>query len=139
MLKAETGTTAFYEGREFPCPICGMGLQIRSSQRQKPYCICDLCGVQVFIRGKKGIKRLRELLEDETIIPAKDSGAGTALSLYNRLRQLKTQKRELEGKQGFIFRDPDLDNAISAVEKEIDRIKAELGSVASKGTREKKK
>lgn len=130
MLEESKPETTPFEGREFPCPVCGMGLQIRISRREKPYCICNLCGIQIFFRGKAGIRRPKELLEEEKMISARDSSASESVSLYNRLEQLKTQRKELENKQGFIFRNPDLDNAISAVEKEIDRIKNELEKIA---------
>jgi hypothetical protein len=43
------------EKKEFPCPLCGAGLPILTSKRGKPYFICNLCGVQIFVRGKAGI------------------------------------------------------------------------------------
>jgi hypothetical protein len=52
-------------GKPFPCPVCRMPLPIELSQKQKPYCTCNACGVQVFIRGKTGIRRLQELLRVE--------------------------------------------------------------------------
>lgn len=46
---------------EFPCPICGEVREMRSSKKDKPYLVCDPCGVQIFIRGKLGISRLVEM------------------------------------------------------------------------------
>jgi hypothetical protein len=37
-----------------PCFLCGNGLEVKSSKRNKPYLICDWCGVQTFIRGQGG-------------------------------------------------------------------------------------
>ena len=45
----------------FPCPICGEIRDMRASKKDKPYLVCDPCGVQIFIRGKSGISRLIEL------------------------------------------------------------------------------
>ncbi len=42
----------------FPCPLCQKGLEIKISKKQKPYCVCLDCGIQLFIRGKEGISRL---------------------------------------------------------------------------------
>jgi hypothetical protein len=55
--------TAFPEilGKELPCPLCGEGLPILISKRNKPYCTCNSCGIQIFVRGKAGIARLRQL------------------------------------------------------------------------------
>ena len=43
-----------------PCFLCGRKLEKRTDKNGKPYFCCDPCGVQIFIRGKKG----RELLEE---------------------------------------------------------------------------
>lgn len=49
------------EGRDFPCPLCGEGLGIRLDVKHgKPYVICDSCGVQMFVRRKRGIERLEK-------------------------------------------------------------------------------
>jgi hypothetical protein len=47
-------------------------------------------------------------------------------SLYNRLEQLRSQRKELTSKQGIFFRDEDLDNAIEAIDKEIERTQGVL-------------
>lgn len=46
----------------FPCPICGDGLEIRTSKKDKPYVVCDACGMQLFVRLPKGIRRMEELV-----------------------------------------------------------------------------
>lgn len=126
MLKNHNWEPETFCGKQFPCPLCGISLAIRLSRTQKPYCVCDACGIQLFFRGKKGIRRLEELIESETLISGAEANASGAVTLYNRLRQLKAQREELERKQGIIFRDPDLDNAISLVDREIERVQAEL-------------
>ncbi len=47
---------------KFPCPICGMALDVRASKKDKPYMVCDPCGVQLFVRGSHGIERLKQLV-----------------------------------------------------------------------------
>jgi endogenous inhibitor of DNA gyrase (YacG/DUF329 family) len=109
----------------FPCPVCGLALQIRYSSAHKPYCVCNACGIQLFIRGKQGIKRLEELLNSDALVSAK-SVAGNSFVLYNRIQQLKGQRNSLKHKQGLIFQDPDLENAIRAVDLEIEDVQDEL-------------
>lgn len=46
------------EKKVFPCPLCQKELEIKISKKQKPYCVCIDCGIQLFIRGKEGISRL---------------------------------------------------------------------------------
>jgi len=50
--------------RTFPCPLCAAPLDVRRTFRDKPYCVCQSCGVQIFFRGTKGISRLRKLLDE---------------------------------------------------------------------------
>jgi hypothetical protein len=120
----------FFTGKMFPCPVCGVGLEIRPSRRRKPYCVCLSCGIQVFVRGKTGIERLRNILENEQWVSAKSSGFGSAVVIFNRLQQLRAEKAELEGKQGLIFRDEDLDNAIRIVDREIQHVQGVLSQMA---------
>ena len=51
-------------GRNFDCPLCGERLDIRlDNKHKKPYVICDLCGVQLFIRKPRGIRKLQEKID----------------------------------------------------------------------------
>ncbi|PYV68647.1 MAG: hypothetical protein DMG97_24140 [Acidobacteria bacterium] len=46
----------------FPCPVCGQGLEIRETKKDKPYLVCDPCGMQLFVRNETGISRLERLV-----------------------------------------------------------------------------
>ncbi len=48
----------------FPCPLCGQGLDVRQTKKQKPYVICDPCGVQLFVRCKAGMHSFEQLVSD---------------------------------------------------------------------------
>ena len=124
-------------GKIFPCPVCGASLGIRIARTQKPYCVCIDCGIQIFFRGKTGISRLNKILENEILIAGNDSNASIATVLFNRIQHLKRQKADLEVKQGLIIRDPDLKNAIRAVDNEIERVQGELEKLSRKTGREK--
>jgi hypothetical protein len=120
------------EGKPFPCPVCKKLLPMELSQNQKPYCTCNDCGVQLFIRGKTGIRRLHEILQMEEPLPRETSVNTMGVTLYNQLAELKKQREELESKQGMIFRDRDLDNAITALDGEIKRVQLVLEKVRVK-------
>ena len=124
-------------GKFFPCPVCGISLEIRIARTQKPYCVCVDCGIQIFFRGKTGISRLNKILENEILIAGRDSNASIATVLFNRIQHLKRQKADLEVKQGLIIRDPDLKNAIRAVDNEIERVQGELEKLSRKTGRGK--
>jgi hypothetical protein len=124
-------------GKKYPCCLCGNGLEILLSRRNKPYTICLGCGVQTFFRGKAGIKRLIEIVSSELLIVGSGSKPELAVVLFNRIQQLRAQKKELEGKQGLILFDPDFKNAIRAVESETKRVQGELARLGRKARREK--
>lgn len=44
------------------CFLCQRPLEIRISKKNKPYLVCDDCGIQIFVRCEKGMKRLERLL-----------------------------------------------------------------------------
>jgi len=122
--------------KEFPCPLCGAGLPILASKRKKPYFICNFCGVQIFVRGKAGIARLREMANAGILVSGKEESALHGINLYNRLEQLKLQRSELKEKRGFIFENPSLENAIQILDAEIEKVQGELAKIAEKAKRE---
>src|SRR5439155_16878036 len=113
-------------GKPFPCPLCNMELRLKISCKQKPYCMCLECGIQIFFRGGAGIARLLEMIRSEEAVVLEFSGPARAISLYNRLQSLKRQKDRLEEKQGVVFRDSDRDKVIEALEAEIKRVRKQL-------------
>jgi hypothetical protein len=139
MLKNLNPNAECFQGKNFPCPICGLALAIRISSRQKPYCVCNVCGIQLFFRGKAGIERLSKTLESAPLVVSGESRADLAMLLLGRLQALKNQRDALKEKQGFFFQDPDLQNAISVIEVELQQIQEELKKLLSKTRPEKKK
>src|SRR5437867_2116621 len=118
--------TADFAGKPFPCPVCNVSLRLKISSKQKPYCMCLECGIQIFFRGQAGIQRLWKMIRSEEAVAAEFNGPARAISLYNRLQGLKRQKDRLEDKQGIIFRDADRDRVIEALNAEIERVRSEL-------------
>jgi transcription elongation factor Elf1 len=58
--------SALQQLRKFPCPVCTEPREVRLTKKSKPYVTCDLCGVQLFIRGRVGIERFVVLVERST-------------------------------------------------------------------------
>jgi len=48
---------------KFPCPVCAKAREVRITKKQKPYLVCDPCGVQLFVRGSAGIEEFNRLLK----------------------------------------------------------------------------
>jgi DNA-directed RNA polymerase subunit RPC12/RpoP len=115
-----------FRDAEFPCLVCGTGLEVRLSRKEKPYIVCDSCGIQVFFRGKTGIHRFRELLETRTLIVGKESLTDKALVLYNHNKQLRGRRKKLADGRKLLSTDEALEAAIRAVDNEIERVQGEL-------------
>jgi DNA-directed RNA polymerase subunit RPC12/RpoP len=46
-----------------PCFLCSQELRLRRDKHEKPYFVCDSCGVQIFVRGRQGIENLAQLIK----------------------------------------------------------------------------
>ena len=117
---------ADFEGKPFPCPVCNMALPLKISCKQKPYCTCLECGIQIFFRGQTGIKRLQKIIATEQAVAAEFSGPQRAILLFNELQGLKRQKEALDDEQGIFSYDSDREKVIEALEAEIKCIRSEL-------------
>ena len=115
-----------FRGKPFPCPLCNRELRLKISCKQKPYCTCLECGIQIFFRGQEGISRLHEMIASEQAVILEFSGPTRAIYLYKRLQHLKRQKQVLERKHGHVFRSSDADQVIKALDGEIERLRNEL-------------
>jgi hypothetical protein len=122
-------------GGTFPCPLCEVELDLRNSRRLKPYCVCNACGVQLFFRGRAGIARLRELLKREQTITGALANTAAAVIAFRRLERLRAQKASLEDQRAFFSRDQDLENAISTIERQIERAQDSLRAMADRDAR----
>lgn len=124
-------------GKEFPCPVCGAAMPVRLTFKKKPYCHCSSCVLQIFFRGKLAIQRLEEIIKSGVLISGSDSVTDHAVSLYNRLQMLKTQKLRLEEKRALFFSDDDLEKTILVFKNEIERVQNCLRNIALLGSGDK--
>jgi hypothetical protein len=113
--------------RTIPCFLCGNGLEIRTSKTNKPYLICEICGMQIFVRGKRGISLLNT--KEQAIRSEKCQAPGERVleitALSNRLRELREMLEKIELESFFeIFGKQPPEKA--AVEAEIKRVEARL-------------
>jgi len=125
-------------GEKYPCCVCGKVLEICFTRKNKPYTTCLDCGIQTFFRGKATIKRLTEIVSSKVLISGNGSKTELAVLLFNRIQQLRAQKKQLAEKQGLIIRDSDLENALQAFENEIKRVQGELAELAENENRRRK-
>ena len=48
---------------KIPCFLCSQEMRLRRDKHDKPYFVCDPCGMQIFVRGRHGIANLTQLIE----------------------------------------------------------------------------
>jgi hypothetical protein len=106
-----------------PCFLCGTDLAIRTDKNEKRYFICDLCGVQAFVRKEAGISRLEELLrnlrtQDFEFKKHKESFFQIC-AILNEISDLKGQIKKMERQRGFFSSDSDKDRAIKALKARV--------------------
>jgi hypothetical protein len=118
--------TSDFAGKPFPCPVCNTALPIKISLKQKPYCMCLDCGIQIFFRGQAGIRRLHQMISSEEAVAAEFDFPARAISIYNHLQHLKRQKRAFEDEQGIFSFDLDRQKVIDALDNEIARVRQTL-------------
>ncbi len=76
----------------FPCPVCSASLDVRETKKRKPYVVCDPCGVQMFVRGARGIQRF------ESQVARGESG-----NAFDRLTEMERHYRKKCPKCGKAF------------------------------------
>lgn len=121
-----------------PCFLCGAKIQIRYTKREKPYFICDPCGLQVFVRCKPGIKRLNHLLNryEDGLDASREheESVHRFLQLMSRLTELEGQLSSVEESQSLrvlLFGDSDKEQAARILSQEVMRVKKELRELGS--------
>ncbi len=102
----------------FACPTCKKLRTVGLTKRQKPYFTCNDCGVQVFFRGKEGIRRFREML-GHAELAGNVRGLAPLLEyaafLRKRLRQIRREKPILEKEQSLEIEEKLVENEIVRV------------------------
>ena len=96
----------------------------------QPHCHRSSCVLQIFFRGKLAIQRLEEIIKSGVLISGSDSTTDHAVSLYNRLQMLKTQKLHLKEKRTLFISDDDLEETILVFRNEIECVQNCLRNIA---------
>jgi len=114
---------AFY----FPCPICKKLILIEATKNSKPYLKCNDCGVQLFVRGKDGIKRFTALVGKAR--PKSDSQ--NLLNTLDYFNALKTRLDEIESDMPILGRNEDLEIEAKIIRGQLDNLRQQLKKIDS--------
>lgn len=109
------------------CPLCGRPIEIRLDKKHgKPYCICDPCGLQMFIRRTQGIEKLgglRKFLESGQAITRKSQDRiAKTQGILAEIENCNLEIRKLKPRTGFFSGD----ETAFAMRKALERARASL-------------
>ena len=106
----------------FPCPVCKRVLLVEHAKTGKPYCKCNECGVQLFVRGKQGIIRFYKMLGELKI----HGDTRDLINSVDYLNALKALLSDIRGKQPLFGENADLNLQEMAVLRQIENVKDNL-------------
>src|SRR5947207_2084818 len=104
-----------------PCFLCGSKLEMRVDKNEKPYFICDPCGIQMFIRRKKGIEQLEKLItafrKKQFVFQEHSRSLAEIQGILSEFDGVKNEIEKLENQLGIFFQDSDRVAARDALKK----------------------
>jgi chaperonin cofactor prefoldin len=119
-----------------PCLLCGNKLQKRTDKHNKPYFVCDPCGIQFFVRGKQGIERLDKLtsaLERHALLfQHAAEHIFEVQALLSEIDGTKQQINKLDNEIGFFFTDDDKVRARDALKTKLEGLLNKLDEMCTK-------
>jgi DNA-directed RNA polymerase subunit RPC12/RpoP len=117
-----------------PCFLCSQELAQRKDKHSKPYFVCDPCGVQIFIRGRQGIKNLDQLLATlrEHDFPFREHAAALyeIQALLTEIRGIKEEISKLDGLLEIFSDDEFKKRARKLLNKRIENLLRRLQQIA---------
>ncbi|MCX5800336.1 MAG: hypothetical protein NTX17_03005 [Candidatus Eisenbacteria bacterium] len=106
----------------FPCPVCGEMLLVEITKNQKPYCTCNECGIQLFIRGKSGIQRFKQLLGKMEV----RGGCKDLVRNLDYFEYLKNRLDQIQMEKPFWGTDKDLEFQEQIVRRQLARLRGHM-------------
>lgn len=117
-----------------PCFLCAVELEQRNDKNQKPYFICDRCGLQIFVRGRQGIENLLQLI---AILKGRDFPfRAHAQTLYEiqavltEIRGIEKEIKSLESVLDIFFTDEHKERTRELLETRIETLLGRLELIA---------
>ena len=96
---------------KLPCFLCGSEIDKRIDKNEKPYFICDPCGLQAFVRRKEGIDRLERILKqlDLSKLPIRNhaNSLHEIQGILDEIDGISKQIKTLDKEIGIFFVDED--------------------------------
>jgi chaperonin cofactor prefoldin len=123
---------------DLPCFLCGKQLNQRTDKNNKPYFICNPCGMQVFIRRELGIQKLEELIRNlkgrELPLRTHTQVLYEVQAILSEMDDLKAEIKRLNGEIGFFWIDQDKLRARKLLETRIENLLFQLEKISEAKT-----
>jgi DNA-directed RNA polymerase subunit RPC12/RpoP len=122
---------------KIPCFLCSQELEQRKDKNEKPYFICDPCGIQIFVRGRQGILNLTELISTlrKHDFPFREHARvlHEIQAILTEIRGLKKELSKLDSLLGIFTDDEDKDRSRKLIKQRIENLLARLEQLANSG------
>jgi DNA-directed RNA polymerase subunit RPC12/RpoP len=123
---------------KIPCFLCSQELRQRKDKNEKPYFICDPCGLQIFVRGRQGIENLAQLIATlrERDFPFREH-ARVLHEIQAILTEIRGVKKEIKGLASVLnifSEDEDRDRTRELLNKRIENLLSRLEQIANEGS-----
>jgi hypothetical protein len=119
---------------KIPCFLCSQELGQRKDKNDKPYFICDPCGVQIFVRGRQGIANLSQLIETikERDFPFREHAQTLweIQAVLSEIRGIEKEIKSLDSVFDILFHDEKKDRARELLEGRIETLLNRLELIA---------
>lgn len=124
--------------QSLPCFLCGRKLEKRLSKNDKPYFVCDACGIQLFIRRKQGIEKLSKLIAElenqDVYLRASSAEYLQIVAILNEISATKAQVKKIED-EAFIFLNNEQTAAKTALEEHLKTLIFKLENISSRANK----
>jgi len=120
---------------KIPCFLCSQELRQRKDKNDKPYFVCDPCGMQIFVRGRQGIENLKELIAtlQERDFPFREHARmlHEIQAVLTEIRGIKKEMKKLDSALNFFSEDEHKERTRKLLKKRIENLLSRLEQIAN--------
>ena len=122
---------------KIPCFLCSQELDQRRAKNDKPYFVCDPCGMQIFVRGRQGIQNLAQLIATlrEHEFPFREHARvlHEIQAVLSELRGVKKEIKSLDSVLNIFSSDQDVERTRDLLRRRIESLLSRLEQIANEG------
>ena len=108
----------------FPCPVCREIREVEYTKKLKPYLTCNNCFMQLFVRGKEGIKKFKNLIPNYK----NKVKSHKLIEIIDYIEALNAKLSEIEAKKPFFGEDKNLNIQEKVINKQLKSLQKALNN-----------